>query len=222
MSYKIVLLVLALVLTMNVASANDQNPFGQMCADGSTDTTITLNICGYNVAVRVCFLCPTYPPTENFSLRVLEVTFPPNFPTNCNWAVEITEKICDWNFIQANFCPGWPVPEPCINGYYFIMVDCVWPVCMYMHLNPDNSVTTLPCEPICCVCTTTWKYCYEAGVLHQIAASKKVGANPYCTDPNCAGINCAIEPPQQCPIPYSAACWPTTLIPNGPCFYLCI
>ncbi len=221
MNFKHITIALALMLTIFAYEAKAQNPFGQMCAAGSTDTTVPLNICDKDVQVRVCFLCPTYPPTENFSLRVLEVTLPSNFPLDCDWVVAITQAICDWSFIQANFCPGWPVPQPCINQYYWINVDCVWPLCIYMHLNADNSVTTLPCNPICCICTTTYKYCYEAGVLHQIMASKTIGANPNCTDPICNAINCTTRPYQQCPIPYTIGCWPTSLNPNGPCFYIC-
>lgn len=225
MNLKKLTIVLALLLTMFAIDAKAINIFGQMCAAGSRDTTVKLNICGTSVDVRLCFLCPTYPPTENFSLRVLEVTFapPPALPPTpgCNWDVEITNALCNWSYIQAHFCPGWPVPEPCINGYYYIKVDFVWPLCMYMHLNMDNSVTALPCEPKCCICTTTWKYCYEAGILHQIVDGKTIGTNPYCTDSLCATFNCSTIPNPQCPYTYSTASWPTPLNPDGACFHLC-
>ncbi|MEI6089837.1 MAG: hypothetical protein WCR42_05260 [bacterium] len=210
-------IMLALVLTMFAVNAKAQNPFANACAPGSTETTVPLSICGVSAQVKVCYLCPTFPPQENFSLNVIEVTFTGTPIPGCDLHAEITKVICNWSYIQANFCPGWTVPEPCINGIYSYKVNCVWPLCMHMHLNLDNTVTSHICEPECCWCVTTWKYCYQNGVLNQIIDSQNIVPNPYAPS-SCSGVTCST----QCPTPYySPTCWPTPLNPNPPCYKTC-
>jgi len=210
MSYKIVLFVLALVLTIFAGTAKAQS---DLCPPGSKDTTLPATICGVAAEIDVCYICPTDDLTLSFEIHLIAIRFPTlPPPPGCDWKTEVEGFLSNWNLITM-LCPGWGSLRPC-NDYFEKHVYFKWPLCWRYYRDLSGQTSIEPCLPVECYCIGDWKYCYDVDHIETVWVIQTIVADPLYGGPCPPTGDCAMFTAANVP-------WNRDLGTYSPCFHIC-
>ena len=186
------LAMIAFLLVFVAGTAKATNPFGQYCAEGSNDTTVTVSVeCGgvwTSISVDICWVCPTS-GGEDLTIRVSPMW---QIPSGCDVMPQIEAALSEWALISV-LCPDWAAIPPC-DGEHYKTVSIDFPMCYTRCLENDGTYSYKPCNTIVdCYCSYTYNYCYDNGIIHKnlVSSGVPIGCPTVNDDPN-VPMGCSI------------------------------